>query len=147
MHLARRLVILFAPVALLFLAACDGGCASGWNGNPDVHPPATAAAAEESPSPVPAPGRTAPRFAPGQLEHHFQKHGAEMGFKTQAEYLRAAQTLVLGGPGVETYQRGGDTLYFREATGEFAVVSERNVLRTYFKPDDGRRYWERQKER
>ncbi len=71
-----------------------------------------------------------------------------MGFATQADYLRAAQALVRGGPGVEALTRdGGDTLFYRTATGEFAVLSNRGVIRTYFKPDDGPRYWERQKQR
>jgi pyocin large subunit-like protein len=89
----------------------------------------------------------APQFAPGQLEQHFRKHGAEMGFATKEDYLRAAQALVRGGPGVETWRRRGDTLFYKEQTNEFAVLSDRNVIRTYFRPDDGRRYWERQKQR
>ena len=140
-----RLAALLGLVTLLGVTACDRGSRAAF----DRDTPVRAAAAAEEPTspPSPAPGRVAPRFAPGQLEQHFQKHGGEMGFATQADYLRAAQALVMGGPGVETWQRGGDTLYFKEATGEFAVVSDRNVLRTYFKPGDGRRYWERQKQR
>ena len=70
-----------------------------------------------------------------------------MGFATKEDYLRGAQALVRGGPGVETLQQRGDTLFFKESTDEFAVLSDRGVIRTYFKPDDGRRYWERQKQR
>ena len=145
MALVYRVVALLGLVTLLCVTACDRG--SRGSGDPPEPVRAAAAAEEPSPQPTPAPGRVAPRFAPGQLEHHFQKHGGEMGFASQGEYLRAAQALVMGGPGVEIYQRGGDTLFFKEATGEFAVVSDRNVLRTYFKPGDGRRYWERQKQR
>jgi hypothetical protein len=133
-----RLAARLGLALLLGVTACD----QGPRGTEPVHPGSTVAALE-----APPPSHPAPQFAPGQLEHHFQKHGAEMGFSSQADYLRAAQALVQGGPGVETYRRGGDTLYFRESTGEFAVVSDRNVLRTYFKPGDGRGYWERQKER
>jgi hypothetical protein len=146
MGLVYRLAALLALATVLFVTGCDGG--SRWTGNQEG--PARAATAAEvpgPPSPVPAPGRVPPRFAPGQLEHHFAKHGGEMGFANQGDYLRAAQALALGGPGVETFRRGGDTLFFKEATGEFAVVSDRNALRTYFKPDDGRRYWERQMQR
>jgi pyocin large subunit-like protein len=132
-----RLAARLGLALLLGVTACD----QAPPGTEPVHR-GSAAALDTS-----APSHPAPRFAPGQLEQHFQKHGAEMGFSSEADYLRAAQALVQGGPGVETYRRGGDTLYFRESTGEFAVVSDRNVLRTYFKPGDGRRYWERQKER
>lgn len=142
---ARRLVVLFALALLAVLVGCER---SRWLGNPDESLPGPSAAETAAPeAPSPRPGSRQPQFAAGQLEAHFRKHGDEMGFKTQEDYLRAAQALVRGGPGVETYQRGGDILFFRAATGEFAVLSERNVIRTYFKPSDGRRYWERQKER
>jgi hypothetical protein len=146
------LFLFFAIASITLLAACD------------LEPPGTSRDRSRSSPPGPAPvarddrdrGRdrerdrdreAAPQFAPGQLEQHFRKHGHEMGFATQEDYLHAAQALVRGGPGVETYQRGGDTLFYRESTNEFAVLSDRNVIRTYFRPDNGRRYWERQKER
>jgi len=136
--LLRRLasvVVFLAIAALTMLAACD---ARGRRDRAvDVAPADTSAAAD----------RAAPRFAPGQLEQHFRKHGGEMGFAAKEDYLRAAQALVRGGPGVETLRRGGDTLFFKEQTNEFAVLSSRNVIRTYFRPDGGRRYWERQKVR
>jgi len=147
--LVRRLIALVAPLALaavgvaLALTACD----ARWTGDPGEALPT---APSESPAvrthpPTRPPPLNAPRFAAGQLEQHFQKHGLAMGFANQVEYLRAAQALVRGGPGVETWQRAdGDTLFFRAATGEFGVLSDRNILRTYFKPDDGPRYWARQ---
>jgi pyocin large subunit-like protein len=71
-----------------------------------------------------------------------------MGFATKEDYLRAAQALLRGGPDVETLSRAnGDTLFFREKTSEFGVLSGRGVIRTYFRPSDGQRYWERQKQR
>lgn len=136
MPLLRRLastLVFLAIAALTLLAGCDA------RGRPrDRDPTADAVAADRE---------AAPQFAPGQLEQHFRKHGGEMGFATKEDYLRAAQALVRGGPGVETLRRGGDTLFYKEQTNEFAVLSDRNVIRTYFRPDDGRRYWERQKHR
>ena len=126
MDFVYRVVALLGLVTLLSVTGCDRGSPGAAHQDEPVR---AAAAADEPPShQAPAPGRVVPRFASGQLEQHFQKHGAEMGFASQGDYLRAAQALVGGGPGVETFQRGGDTLYFKEATGEFAVVSERNVL-------------------
>lgn len=87
-------------------------------------------------------------FAPGELEKHFAKHGSEVGAATKEEYLAKARAVVAGGPGVDTLtQADGDTCFFKEATGEFAVLSPRGVLRTYFLPRDGRRYFERQRGR
>jgi pyocin large subunit-like protein len=130
----RRLALIFVPFAIAALGACDLDPGVRARGDEPAGV-ATSARAE----------RGAPQFAPGQLEHHFAKHGGEMGFATKEDYLRAAQALVRGGPGVDTWRQGGDTLFFRESTNEFAVLSERGVIRTYFKPSDGRRYWERQK--
>jgi pyocin large subunit-like protein len=140
-QLLRRLcsiLVFLAIAALTVLAGCDA------RGRPRDRDRAPEPPAAEAPA---ADREGAPRFAPGQLEQHFRKHGGEMGFATKEDYLRAAQALVRGGPGVETWRRGGDTLFFKEQTNEFAVLSDRNVIRTYFRPDDGRRYWERQKQR
>jgi hypothetical protein len=146
MNLVVRLTALLALATVLYVTGCDR---TSYLAGTQEGPVRAATAYEEPgpPSPAPAPDRVPPQFAPGQLEHHFAKHGGEMGFASEEDYLRAAQALVMGGPGVEILERGGDTLFFKEATGEFAVVSDRNVLRTYFKPDDGRRYWERQMQR
>lgn len=131
----RSLLLYLAVAALTLLAACD---MPGRRDRRD--PPAPTATAAQA-------DREAPRFAPRQLEQHFDKHGGEMGFATKEAYLRAAQAIVRGGTGIETYQRGDDTLFFKESTDEFAVLSGRGVIRTYFKPSDGRRYWERQRRR
>jgi len=139
MILLRRLAsvaVFVALAALALLAGCDLRGEARDRGRDPV--PTAAPAAERD---------DAPEFAPGQLEQHFRKHGAEMGFATKEEYLRAAQALVRGGPAVETWERGADSLFYRPETNEFAVLGGRNVIRTYFRPRDGRRYWERQKQR
>ena len=77
-----------------------------------------------------------PQFAaPALLTAHFKKHGEEMGFVNESDYLAAAQTLI----------GRTDTLYFRGETGEFAVKTERGIIRTYFLPGNPRSYWDRQK--
>ena len=83
-------------------------------------------------------------FAAGQLEAHFQKHAAEFGYESAAEYLRGAQALIRGGPGVGTFSRGTDTLFYRAATNEFGVLTNNGVIRTYFRPKQGMEYWLRQ---
>ena len=129
----RRLPSIVAYVAisaLTLLAGCD------LTGGPEAGTGAAISAQDRE---------RAPQFAPGQLELHFDKHGWDMGFTTKEAYLAAAQALVRGGPGVETLHRGGDTLFYKAETNEFAVLSSYNVIRTYFQPDGGRQYWERQK--
>jgi RHS repeat-associated protein len=88
-------------------------------------------------------------FAAGRWLEHFQKHGAEFGAKTAVEYLRGANALIRGGiaEGVETFVRkGGDRLFYRESTNEFAVLArDGKTIRTYFKPREGRQYFDKQR--
>jgi pyocin large subunit-like protein len=81
-------------------------------------------------------------FAPGQLEAHYLKHGYQFGQITQDQYLQGAQALLdaaAGGDVLEKIRPNGDIEHFRVSTGEFAVMTERGRIRTYFKTDYG--YW------
>lgn len=79
------------------------------------------------------------------LDQHYEKHGKEMGFASAAEY-EAAAAAVPGKSGVlhKTEKEDGDDVYFLEATDEFVVVSTDGYIRTYFLPDKGRAYFDRQ---
>ena len=84
-------------------------------------------------------------FAPGQLEAHFLKHGYQFGEITQEQYLQGAQALLdapEGGDVLEKIRPNGDVEHFKVSTGEFAVMTQRGRIRTYFKTDYG--YWIRQ---
>ena len=81
-------------------------------------------------------------FAHGQLEAHYLKHGYQFGQITQEQYLKGAQTLLDAAPGadiLEKTRRNGDIEHFKVSTGEFAVMTKRGRIRTYFKTDYG--YW------
>lgn len=94
---------------------------------------------------IKAAGRGQDAFAAGKWLTHFEKHGAEFGYKNSVEYLRGAQRLLQGGPGVETFVRkNGDTLFYRGATNEFGVRTPDGIIRTYFKPTEGMQYWTKQ---
>ena len=81
------------------------------------------------------------RFEPGRWLPHFEKHAAEFGYRTPVEYLRGARDLV-GREGVETFTRtNGDKLFYDAARNEFAVMKPGDILRTYFRPQNGRDYW------
>ena len=83
-----------------------------------------------------------PRFQPGRWFPHFIDHGAEFGYRTPVEYLKGARDLTTTRSSVETFVRGnGDKLFYDSARNEFAVLRPNGILRTYFRPKDGRQYW------
>lgn len=79
------------------------------------------------------------------LDEHFEKHGIEMGFDDEEAYLQAAN-LVLSNEDTlyKTEAEDGDHVYYLEATNEFVVVSKDGYIRTYFYPEDGIEYFNRQ---
>jgi pyocin large subunit-like protein len=85
-----------------------------------------------------------------RLDEHFDKHGAEFGRITKQDYLRQAQLLRdarVGGPVLEAVRRDGVSTRFDQQTGAFIAFNPNGVIRTFFKPNDGERYWRRQVER
>ncbi|HTM18968.1 MAG TPA: hypothetical protein VL172_00615 [Kofleriaceae bacterium] len=85
-----------------------------------------------------------------RLEEHYEKHGAEFGRITRQDYLRQAQLLrdaEVGGPVLQTVRADGVTTRFDRQTGAFIAFNRDGTIRTFFKPNDGERYWRRQAER
>ena len=85
-----------------------------------------------------------------RLDEHFGKHGAEFGRITKQDYLRQAQLLrdaKVGGPVLEVVRRDGVVTRYDQQTGAFIAFNANGVIRTFFKPNDGERYWRRQAER
>lgn len=81
---------------------------------------------------------------------HYQKHGREFGSITQEEYLQQAQTLrdsVAGGDILEAVRQDGVTTRFDRKAGTFLAFNPDATIRTYFKPNDGERYFKRQMNR
>lgn len=84
------------------------------------------------------------------FDEHFEKHGGEFGKITQDEYLRLAQTLrdaKVGGDVLEIVRDDGVSSRFDKQSGAFLAFNRDLTLRTFFKPNDGVRYFERQAER
>lgn len=79
------------------------------------------------------------------LEQHYQKHGKDMGFKSAEEYEQAAAA-VPNNPNVlhKTEKEDGDDVYYVESTNEFVIVSTDGYIRTYFNPDQGIDYYNKQ---
>ncbi len=85
-----------------------------------------------------------------RLEEHYDKHGAEFGHLTKQDYLRQAQLLRdarVGGPVLQTVRADHVTTRYDRETGAFIAFNPNGTIRTFFKPNDGERYYRRQAER
>jgi pyocin large subunit-like protein len=81
------------------------------------------------------------------LEEHFARHGRAFGAITQEQYLRAAQQLRDSRPGknvLESRRPDGSGAKFDRRRGWFVEYDSDGTLRTFFIPNDGIRYFERQ---
>ena len=79
------------------------------------------------------------------LTEHYTSHGIEMGFASAEEYEKAAAA-VIDAPGVlHKYEKeDNDDVYYLESTNEIVIVSTDGFIRTYFKPDRGKDYFDEQ---
>jgi pyocin large subunit-like protein len=85
-----------------------------------------------------------------QLDEHYQKHGSEFGAISKADYLRLAQELrdaYPGGPILESRRPKGEFSRFDRRHGYFGAYNPDGTIRTFFIPNNGERYFERQARR
>jgi pyocin large subunit-like protein len=85
-----------------------------------------------------------------RLDEHYEKHGAAFGRITKQDYLHQAQLLrdaKAGDPILEIVRSDGVVTRFDRQTGAFIAFNANGVIRTFFKPNDGERYFRRQAER
>lgn len=79
------------------------------------------------------------------LSDHYNKHGIEMGFASKEEYEEAANKVINNPDALhKTEKEDGDDIYYLEETNEFVVVSTDGFIRTYFCPDSGKKYFDKQ---
>jgi len=81
------------------------------------------------------------------LNEHYRKHGREFGKITREEYLLMAQDLrdrPLDMKILEAVRRDGVVTRFDRRTKGFIAFERNLVIRTFFKPADGERYFQRQ---
>ena len=79
------------------------------------------------------------------LQEHYEKHGAEMGFASAEEYQEAASRVAADPAALHKLEaEDGDDVYYLEESNDFVIVSTDGYIRTYFKPDSGRTYFDRQ---
>lgn len=82
-----------------------------------------------------------------QFEEHFAKHGREFGRVTPEQYLHLAQALrdaPAGGPILQVVKPDGVITRFDRRSGAFGAYNRDGTIRTFFKPNDGERYFRRQ---
>ena len=69
----------------------------------------------------------------------------EMGYQTAEEYQYGAIAVVNNPASLHKLEaEDGDDVYYLESTNEFVVVSTDGYIRTYFIPNDGIEYYNRQ---
>lgn len=83
------------------------------------------------------------------LDQHFEKHGGEFtkdfGYKDASEYEKGASDVINNPDALhKTEKEDGDGIYYIEDTNEFVVLSTDGYIRTYFRPDSGKKYYDKQ---
>ena len=79
------------------------------------------------------------------LLDHYKKHGIDMGFDSAEAYEAAANEVIHNPDALHKLEaEDGDDIYYLEETNEFVVVSTDGYIRTYFNPDKGIDYYNRQ---
>lgn len=79
------------------------------------------------------------------LNDHYDKHGREMGFDSPQDYQSAASAVINNPNALNKIEsEDGDYVYYLEETNEFVVLSTDGYIRTYFLPNAGRKYYDRQ---
>ena len=79
------------------------------------------------------------------LNDHYEKHGKEMGFDSAKSYEAAASEVINHPDSLHRIEEeDGDDVYYHEETNSFVIVSVDGYIRTFFYPDDGLDYFNRQ---
>ena len=79
------------------------------------------------------------------LTEHFEKHGIAMGYATKEAYAEGANRVIASPEALcKTEAEDGDLVYYLESTNEIVFLSLDGYIRTYFQPDSGIEYYNRQ---
>lgn len=125
---------------------------------PREEPPTVGAAPAAAAASVPA-VPSVPEGAPSavgfrtrdRLLDHYARHGAEFKAASPEAYLALAQALRAAPPGGEVREivrpTDGVISKFDRRTGAFVAFDADSIIRTFFKPNDGEAYFERQARR
>ena len=79
------------------------------------------------------------------LEQHYEKHGIEMGFDSAEDYEAAANEVIHDENALhKTEAEDGDDIYYLEDENYIVFVSGYGNIRTFFEPDSGKKYYDKQ---
>ncbi len=79
-----------------------------------------------------------------QFTGHFEKHGEEVGCKSEEEYLAAANAVINNPKALHKLEaEDNDHIYYIEDTNEIVFLSQDGYIRTYF-ICSGKAYYDRQ---
>lgn len=79
------------------------------------------------------------------LKEHFEKHGDEFDYDSEEEYLQGANRVIQSKDVLHKHEEeDGDDVYYLEESNEIVIVGTNGHIRTYFKPSDGKDYYNRQ---
>lgn len=114
--------------------------------NPAAEPAEKPAAEDPASEPADEPEMVSYYFRNAKLlGQHYEKHGIEMGFASEEEYEAAASAVVNNPNALHKIEKeDGDDIYYVEETNDFVVVSKDGYIRTYFWPNAGIKYFNRQ---
>lgn len=141
--LISRLGLLTLIIAMAFAVTACGGApndASSDDGNQEIY------AEENVDAPYEDLSSTHYYFRNQDLlMQHYKKHGIEMGYDSAEDYEEGA-CQVINDPDAlyKTEAEDGDECFYIEDTNEFVVLSGDGYIRTYFLPDAGKDYFDRQ---
>jgi hypothetical protein len=83
-----------------------------------------------------------------KLTDHFTKHAKEFGnqFKDAGEYLKGAQNFFknVTDDVIQYTRKNGDVVQYNAKTNEFGSVTKNGTIRTYFKPEEDKKYFTEQ---
>ncbi|WP_295087966.1 hypothetical protein [Ruminococcus sp.] len=83
------------------------------------------------------------------LTEHFEKHVQEFAgdfdYKSAKDYEKGASDVINNSEALHKVEsEDGDGVYYIEATNEFVILSTDGYIRTYFRPNGGKSYYDRQ---
>lgn len=100
----------------------------------------------ESPTPTVTPAKKQYTFRnKSTMQSHFEKHGHEFPYDTVEDYVAGANRVIYSSEALHKFEKeDGDDIYYLEESNEFVVVSTDGYIRTYFRPSNGKSYFDRQ---
>ena len=87
-------------------------------------------------------------FNKSTLANHYNKHGKSMGFQDKYSYeahaVRFANTIDRKNC-ISFKDSKGSTYKYNVKTNELAIITKKGIVITYFKPKEGKKYYDSQK--